>query len=109
MLSLRLVTLILLLSLGQGNAQEGQKPTARLLPQWLTGLIAVTVFLFLVLVAYVVNRFWERRSQDNMMSVIEIKSDGIEEVVSNGTHESYRTLDSVRSTEHEHAYENLWK
>lgn len=36
--------------------------TERVLPQWLTGIIAVSIFLFLVFVTFLVNRVWCRKS-----------------------------------------------
>ncbi|KAM4722163.1 PDZK1-interacting protein 1 [Rhinophrynus dorsalis] len=106
MISLQLVFLVLI-SLGQVCSQQGHDHMKRTFPQWLTGLIAVVVFLFLVLVVYVANRFWEKKSQGNMLADPTIKSPGSEEVVSNGTHGHYATtIENVRSEEHEYAYEN---
>ncbi|KAM4642846.1 PDZK1-interacting protein 1 [Discoglossus pictus] len=106
MFSLGLVLCTLLIALGQGSAQQGHSREDRLFPQWLTGIIAVTVFLFLVLVVYAANRYWDHRSQANSLSIIEDKVVDMEEVVSNGTHERYIKTDDFRSQEHAHAYEN---
>ncbi|KAE8610097.1 hypothetical protein XENTR_v10012014 [Xenopus tropicalis] len=62
MLSLQHLLLILF-SLGQVSAQHVHNNVGRRFPQWLTGLIAMTVFLFLVLVVYVAKMLWKKRSQ----------------------------------------------
>lgn len=41
----------------------GRTQAERALPQWLTGLIAVTGFLFLTFVAFLVNRAWCGKSR----------------------------------------------
>ncbi|XP_018113879.1 proximal tubules-expressed gene protein-like [Xenopus laevis] len=100
MFSLQYVLLILI-SLGQVYSQQVHHNTGRRFPQWLTGLIAMTVFLFLVLVVFVAKRLWNKRTQEktNMKD--------FEEVVANGTSESYEARkENIRSSEHFHAYEN---
>ncbi|KAM3876285.1 PDZK1-interacting protein 1 [Diretmus argenteus] len=47
-----------LLTVGVVMAQTVQSDNQRLLPQWLTGIIAVAAFLFLAFVAVVVNKAW---------------------------------------------------
>uniref|UniRef100_A0A8C5QYS1 Uncharacterized protein n=1 Tax=Leptobrachium leishanense TaxID=445787 RepID=A0A8C5QYS1_9ANUR len=64
---------------------------ARTIPQWLTGLIAVTVFLFLVFAAYMVNRVWNKRAHGG---------------TSANCCKSYTVHLSWMPSEHEHAYEN---
>ncbi|XP_071402919.1 PDZK1-interacting protein 1 [Centroberyx affinis] len=53
----------LLLTGGAVSAQTARLQEERLLPQWLTGIIAVTVFLFLVFVAFLVNKAWCDKSR----------------------------------------------
>ncbi|XP_060933801.1 PDZK1-interacting protein 1 [Limanda limanda] len=54
----------LLLIVGAATAQTDQKLSAeRLLPQWLTGIIAVAAFLFLAFVALLVKKAWFERSR----------------------------------------------
>ncbi|XP_043078262.1 PDZK1-interacting protein 1 [Puntigrus tetrazona] len=55
----------LLLALGPAAAQAEKAEQA--LPNWLTGIIAVGVFLFLIFVAFLVNKAWceTPRSIDN--------------------------------------------
>nr|XP_046248694.1 PDZK1-interacting protein 1 [Scatophagus argus] len=48
----------LLLAVEAVTAQTAQTQIARLLPQWLTGIIAVSAFLFLVFVTFLVKRAW---------------------------------------------------
>ncbi|KAE8610094.1 hypothetical protein XENTR_v10012014 [Xenopus tropicalis] len=100
MLSLQHLLLILF-SLGQVSAQHVHNNVGRRFPQWLTGLIAMTVFLFLVLVVYVAKMLWKKRSQQgtNMKD--------FEEVVANGTGGCYETrIENIWSGENIHAYEN---
>ncbi|KAF7703027.1 PDZK1-interacting protein 1 [Silurus meridionalis] len=88
----------LLLMLGAVTAQA--ESAARALPNWLTGIIAVSVFLFLVFVAFLVNKVWfEDSSQEEKVTVIPN-----EYAMSNGSNSN---LDSVRSHEHSDAYENV--
>ncbi|XP_020354172.1 PDZK1-interacting protein 1 isoform X1 [Oncorhynchus kisutch] len=58
----------LMLTLGVVTAQIGK--VDRTLPQWLTGIIAVGVFLFLIFVAFLVNKAW---CQDSSTSEERIK------------------------------------
>ncbi|KAL2089672.1 hypothetical protein ACEWY4_014360 [Coilia grayii] len=50
------VFLLLLVMLGVVSAQTDS--VQRGLPNWLTGILAVVVFLFLVFVAFIVNKAW---------------------------------------------------
>ncbi|KAK3533129.1 hypothetical protein QTP70_008805 [Hemibagrus guttatus] len=87
----------LLLMLEVVTAQAGS--VERALPNWLTGIIAVAVFLFLVFIAFVVNKAWcKDSSQEDKASVTTS-----EYAMTNG---SNTHLDSVRSDEHYNAYEN---
>ncbi|KAM8929969.1 PDZK1-interacting protein 1 [Pelodytes ibericus] len=96
---------VFLLALGLVCCQNDKNsPLGRTFPQWLTGLIAVTVFLFLVLVAYMVNRVWNKKTQDVQQDTT-MNSIDSEDVLSNGTYKQY-TVHNVRSSEHEHAYDN---
>ncbi|XP_073499628.1 PDZK1-interacting protein 1 [Phyllobates terribilis] len=102
MVSLQLLSL-LLLSLGPVSCQSETSKQTRKIPQWGTGLIAVTVFLFLVLVIYVAKIVMKKSSKSN------IEADPKEESkvhndasVPNGTYGQYTS----RSREHEHSYDN---
>ncbi|KAG5850926.1 PDZK1-interacting protein 1 [Anguilla rostrata] len=91
----------LLLTVKTVSAQEA---AVRALPNWLTGIIAVVVFLFLVFVAFLVNRAWCENSREESKAV-PVKTDE-DYTMKNGTH--YDTaLDMVRTSEHENAYENM--
>ncbi|XP_036410751.1 PDZK1-interacting protein 1 [Megalops cyprinoides] len=98
------VFLWLLLTLGNVSAQDGSQGTAtRTLPNWLTGIIAVAVFLFLVFVAFLVNKAWcETPSRESKAEPVKTN----EYSMTNGTHYD-TTLDMVRSNENENAYENV--
>ncbi|KAJ1169957.1 hypothetical protein NDU88_001838 [Pleurodeles waltl] len=92
--------------MGLACCQQGTNAYVRAFPQWLTGIIAVSVFLFLVLIVFVINRIWCGRSQKNEFpAVTETKATG-NEVLSNGTEGRYSTIVHFRSKEHENAYEN---
>ncbi|XP_072517205.1 PDZK1-interacting protein 1, partial [Salminus brasiliensis] len=74
----------------------------RALPNWLTGIIAVAVFLFLVFIAFLVNKAWcETPSQELKAEVT-----STEYTMTNGLNYS-TNLDPVRSSDHHEAYENV--
>lgn len=75
----------------------------RTIPQWGNGLIAVTVFLFLVLVFYLANIFWKKRSKSNLESVSMGKFD--DGAILNGSAGLYITRSSD-DEQVQHAYEN---
>ncbi|XP_054240561.1 PDZK1-interacting protein 1 [Indicator indicator] len=82
-----------------------QEARGRLQP-WSQGVIAVVVFLVLVAIVFVVNRFWCKKKVENAETVVSVE-DKPETVMSNG-HEG-RYLSSAadfRSKENQHAYEN---
>uniref|UniRef100_A0A667XIS0 PDZK1-interacting protein 1 n=1 Tax=Myripristis murdjan TaxID=586833 RepID=A0A667XIS0_9TELE len=54
-ISLRLLTSLLLIINKLYNSRQAD---GRLLPQWLTGIIAVVAFLFLTFVVFLVNKAW---------------------------------------------------
>ncbi|XP_077306424.1 PDZK1-interacting protein 1 [Lithobates pipiens] len=94
---------LLLLSLGHVSCQSGGNKEVRKIPQWGNGLIAVTVFLFLVLIFYVANIFWNKRSKSNLESVAMGKFD--DGAIFNGSAGHYvkRSSDDEQV---QHAYEN---
>ncbi|XP_069835578.1 PDZK1-interacting protein 1 [Dendropsophus ebraccatus] len=103
MLCLQTISLLLLLSLGQVSCQSDTAKQARKIPQWGTGLIAVTVFLFLILVFYVTNIFLKKKSKSSTESDPTEGPKGFGDAsVPNGTFGHYTS----RSKEHEHVYDN---
>ncbi|KAJ0032873.1 hypothetical protein NQD34_002954 [Periophthalmus magnuspinnatus] len=63
-----LTVLFLVVSLGSALSQNTQSPvSARTLPQWLTGIIAVVGFLFLTFVIFLVKRAWCEKPKRNIM------------------------------------------
>ncbi|XP_061096877.1 PDZK1-interacting protein 1 [Conger conger] len=91
----------LLLALETVSAQE---VGARALPNWLTGIIAVAVFLFLVFVAFLVNKAWcANASQEPKAVPVQTSED---HTMTNGTYLN-TSLDMVRTSDHENAYENV--
>lgn len=91
-----LIWLLVLLETASAQAENAE----RALPNWLTGIIAVAVFLFLVFIAFLVNKAWCETPSDSQEVKTEVTSN--EYSMSNGTN-----LDSVRSSEHYEAYENV--
>ncbi|KAM5148400.1 PDZK1-interacting protein 1 [Mantella aurantiaca] len=97
------LAVLLLVSLGHVSCQSDVNKEVRKIPQWGTGLIAVAVFLFLVLVVYMANRVWNKRSQSNLESVSMGKFD--DDAIPNGNTGRYVT----KSSDHDgvkHAYDN---
>uniref|UniRef100_H3CE24 PDZK1-interacting protein 1 n=1 Tax=Tetraodon nigroviridis TaxID=99883 RepID=H3CE24_TETNG len=84
-----------LLMAAAAAAQTGRAPAERALPQWLTGLIAVTGFLFLTFIAFLVNRAWCGKSSTNAEFGVMMDAD------------TYDTsLDTLRRKRSEIAYDN---
>ncbi|NXJ64068.1 PDZ1I protein, partial [Rostratula benghalensis] len=76
------------------------------LQPWSQGVIAVVVFLVLVAIVFVVNRFWCKKKVENVETVVSV-ADKQEAVTSNGHDGKYLTTASdFRSKESNHAYEN---
>ncbi|OXB68558.1 hypothetical protein ASZ78_000495 [Callipepla squamata] len=102
MLALQLLALGLLLALEPASCQEARGN----LQPWSQGVIAVVVFLTLVAICFVVNRFWCKKQQDNVETVVSIGAK--EEVaVPNGREGTYvSSAVDFRSKENKHAYEN---
>ncbi|KAF1658212.1 PDZK1-interacting protein 1, partial [Aptenodytes patagonicus] len=76
------------------------------LQPWSQGVIAVVVFLVLVAIAFVVNRFWCKEKVENVETVVRVE-DKQETVTSNGHEGRYLTAAAdFRSKESQHAYEN---
>ncbi|XP_029988432.1 PDZK1-interacting protein 1 [Sphaeramia orbicularis] len=104
MVKLLSVVSCLLMTAEAAAAQSG--PSAggqRLLPQWLTGLIAVAVFLFLAFVTFLVKRAW--CDESSRRSPVETETPN--EPVSNNGNVYDTRLSTVRSSEDANAYENL--
>lgn len=95
----------LLLVVGAVTAQSVQPEVkGRLLPQWLTGLIAVTGFLFLTFVAFLVKKAWCRETDRVRTSADTARENDY--VITNGnTYDT--TVDMVRSKDDMNAYDNL--
>ncbi|XP_040422180.1 PDZK1-interacting protein 1 [Cygnus olor] len=100
--ALGLVALGLLLALEPASCQEAR---GKLQP-WSQGVIAVVVFLVLVAIVFVVNRFWCNKKKDNVESGV--TTGAKEEAVTSNSHEGryMSTANDFRSEESKHAYEN---
>ncbi|KAL6108564.1 uncharacterized protein ACO6RY_19066 [Pungitius sinensis] len=116
----------LLLSVAAVTAQGAQtKMEERVLPQWLTGIIAVSGFLFLAFVGFMVKKAWceePRRKKVTMELVREnefvnkniyesspgrVRVNTVVEVVGETENTYESTLDMVRSKDDRNAYDNL--
>ncbi|NXJ41128.1 PDZ1I protein, partial [Ciconia maguari] len=76
------------------------------LQPWSQGVIAVAVFLVLVAIAFVVNKFWCKKNVENVETVVSVE-DKQEAVTANGHEGRYLTAAAnFRSKESQHAYEN---
>uniref|UniRef100_A0A3Q2Q2N7 Proximal tubules-expressed gene protein-like n=1 Tax=Fundulus heteroclitus TaxID=8078 RepID=A0A3Q2Q2N7_FUNHE len=95
----------LLLLLGAVTAQTGQ-PThyERLLPQWLTGIIAVCSFLILTFVGFLVKKVWCEKSSDSVGR--DPRMESVRENQYEETNPYDRTLDNLRPrTSEDNKYE----
>ncbi|XP_034737988.1 PDZK1-interacting protein 1 [Etheostoma cragini] len=91
----------------------------RLLPQWLTGIIAVAGFLFLVFIVLLVQKAWcedtrrksavETLRQDNAYetSLDTLRRKSAVETLRQEDGNTYKVLETVRTKEEENAYDNL--
>ncbi|CAK6981513.1 PDZK1-interacting protein 1 isoform X3 [Scomber scombrus] len=96
------VIFCVLLSVGTATAQT--VPVERVLPQWLTGLIAVSCFLFLSFVTLLAKKAWcdETSSREAVEETVE------EVEIGRANSNVYDTrLSTFRSKENPNAYENL--
>ncbi|XP_027603111.1 PDZK1-interacting protein 1 [Pipra filicauda] len=99
---LLLLLLGLLLELEPAFCQEARGS----LQPWSQGVIAVVVFLVLVAIAFVVNRFWCKKKAENAETVVTVE-DKQDPVVSNGHEGRYISAAAdFRCKENQHAYEN---
>ncbi|XP_059197123.1 PDZK1-interacting protein 1 [Centropristis striata] len=98
----------LLLSVGAVTPQTGGPSPDRLLPQWLTGIIAVVGFLFLSFVGLLVKKAW-CEEPSRRKSVESVRENDV--IMMNG--DTYDTsLDMVRSKDEQkraeqNVYDNL--
>ncbi|PKK22655.1 PDZK1 interacting protein 1 [Columba livia] len=77
------------------------------LQPWSQGVIAVIVFLVLVAIAFMVNKFWCKEKVENVETVVSVEGKH-EAVMSNGHEGRYvTTAADFRSKESQHAYENV--
>ncbi|XP_015211382.1 PDZK1-interacting protein 1 [Lepisosteus oculatus] len=99
----RIVFMLLWILHISGPVAAQQEKVQRALPPWLTGIIAVVVFLSLVFISFIVNKVWCQDSgQEGALEQTKVN----EYTMTNGTNHDLRLV-SVRSIEHENAYENV--
>ncbi|XP_029284675.1 PDZK1-interacting protein 1 isoform X2 [Cottoperca gobio] len=94
----------LLLSVGAVTAQTAQSQMSeRALPQWLTGIIAVSGFLFLSFVGFLVKKAWCEK-HNRIKTTVESVRENDYVITDENTYET--SLDMV-SKEDMNAYDNL--
>ncbi|XP_031430875.1 PDZK1-interacting protein 1 [Clupea harengus] len=91
----------LLVMLDTVSAQT--ETTQRGLPNWLTGIVAVAVFLFLVFVVFLVNKAWCSQSRRENKQDAEMSKEY--EMTNGSTYET--TIDAVRSDIYENTVMNI--
>ncbi|XP_060627540.2 PDZK1-interacting protein 1 [Anolis sagrei] len=102
MKSLSIVTFCFLVILEPANCQIATGP----LQPWMRGTIAVTVFLILAFIAFIMNRIWCQNKHDSSER-INMGVNKEEAVISNGTEGRYSaTASNFRCEEGPHVYEN---
>ncbi|XP_067846362.1 PDZK1-interacting protein 1 isoform X1 [Heptranchias perlo] len=87
---------------------ESKEQSSRGLQPWLTGIIAVVVFLCLCFIGFIVNKIWCKDSGESNHP--ESPATEVEYANINGTQltETLTLKDIVRSSEHPNAYENIY-
>ncbi|NP_001007761.1 PDZK1-interacting protein 1 precursor [Danio rerio] len=88
-----------LLTLGLVAAQA--ETAGRALPNWLTGIIAVAVFLFLVFISFLVNKAWCNNPSQPEAVIPNAYA------MTNGSSIHETSLDAVRSGDGPNMYENV--
>ncbi|XP_029355091.1 PDZK1-interacting protein 1 [Echeneis naucrates] len=91
--------LLLIFGAASCNQEAHRQVSERVLPQWLTGIIAVVGFLFLAFVIFLVKKAWCEKSSGET---------ALESGKQNESVPAYETcLELVRSKEDMNAYNNL--
>ncbi|XP_067893280.1 PDZK1-interacting protein 1-like [Heterodontus francisci] len=100
-----------LIALVSVNTQNGElkEQSNRDLQPWLTGIIAVVVFLCLCFIGFIVNKIWCKDSEESNQP--ESPATEVDYANINGTQitETLTLKDVVRSSEHPNAYENIYE
>ncbi|XP_059840259.1 PDZK1-interacting protein 1-like isoform X2 [Hypanus sabinus] len=86
---------------------ETKEQPRRVLQPWLTGIIAVVVFLCLCFIGFIVNKIWCKNAEvTNHLESPALEPDYAN---TNGTPVTGSSLEDVRSNEHPNAYENIYQ
>ncbi|XP_072919151.1 PDZK1-interacting protein 1-like [Hemitrygon akajei] len=91
------------------HAQNGEtkEQPRRVLQPWLTGIIAVVVFLCLCFIGFIVNKIWCKNAEvTNHLESPALEPDYAN---TNGTPVTGSSLEDARSNEHPNAYENIYQ
>ncbi|XP_069578499.1 PDZK1-interacting protein 1 [Brachyistius frenatus] len=95
------LTSCLLLAVAMVTAQTAVSPSSeRQLPQWLTGIIAVSCFLFLTFVGFLVKKGWCEESSRSS-----VESERKDQPDMSDTHKTH--LNSFRCKDNTNVYETL--
>ncbi|XP_055497803.1 PDZK1-interacting protein 1 isoform X2 [Leucoraja erinacea] len=96
-----------LVSVQAQNVETKEQPRRGLQP-WLTGIIAVVVFLCLCFIGFIVNKIW--CTDPEVSNHLESPAPEADYANTNGTQITETlTLKDVRSSEHPGAYENIYE
>ncbi|XP_078417295.1 PDZK1-interacting protein 1 [Cetorhinus maximus] len=97
---------IALVSVNTQN-EELKEQSSRGLQPWLTGIIAVVVFLCVCFIGFIMNKLWCKNSEESNQP--ESPATEADYANINGTQitETLTLKDAVRSIEHPNAYENM--
>ncbi|XP_059504232.1 PDZK1-interacting protein 1 [Stegostoma tigrinum] len=99
------------IALASVNTQDGQpkEQSSRRLQPWLTGIIAVAVFLCVCFIGFIVNKIWCTNSEESNQP--ESPATEADYININGKQisETLTLKDAVRSSEHSNAYENVFE
>ncbi|XP_041064694.1 PDZK1-interacting protein 1 [Carcharodon carcharias] len=97
---------IALVSVNTQN-EEPKEQSSRGFQPWLTGIIAVVVFLCVCFIGFIMNKLWCKNSEESNQP--EPPATEADYANINGTQitETLTLKDAVRSSEHPNAYENM--
>ncbi|XP_060685794.1 PDZK1-interacting protein 1 [Hemiscyllium ocellatum] len=96
-------------ALGCVDTQDGEpkEQSSRRLQPWLTGIIAVVVFLCVCFIGFIVNKIWCTNSEESNQPESPAAEADYININGKQTSETLTLKGAVRSSEHSNAYENM--